>query len=467
MKTAILGEIVAWSQRYFRPILVLILIGITVIYGKSIMGTWHLAKGYEYEWVAQSLAAGKGFSFDGRHRWLFHNPIEDPQLSYRFEPSDPEKHFPTAWMEPVYTSFMAIWFAHFGEYGRIVLLGFNLLFVFLTAWIIFLIGKRIWGLPAGVIAVILLLITIYFNLGIFKRYIGNVWATGFLVCLCCLALVWCIEKLSVNRALVVGGLIGFTALTHSGTLLFAGLASLTILTMPESLSMRCKAIAGIFLAVILVVSPWTIRNYFMFDHFIPIRTGGGYVLYKGNVVLGVAIDPSLRVYNSDIIEMWEAPNAYQAVKMALRGDKKSIMHVFSKQMVEANAPSEFSNFNEHERDQVYKAEAVSFMRKNPWLTVRLMIAKALFYLFYWGILETVIAFLAVIGAIMLFQDIRSRAVIFLLAGLAAPYVISQPIYYRYRYPAEPLFILLASGAIVRIIEGLDHCFGQRRVAPKL
>jgi hypothetical protein len=442
-----LTKSVDWLKRNRRLVIIVLLMFPLMIYGRYILKHWERASGYEYEWVAQSLATGHGFSFDGRHRWLFINHDRNPDHKYPYDIADPDEYYATAWEEPVYVGFMALNFKLFGDYGRFVLMCFNLLFIYLTAWILFLIARQLWGPAAGIFAAVVMLAVPHSHLGTFNN-IGNVWAVGFMAAACCLTLIWCLEQLSVRRAILLGVLIGFTTLIHAGTLLFTGLAALVILITPESLVTRLKIITAMALAVAVTVSPWTIRNYNTFGHLIPVRTGSGYVLYKGNPTLGAAIEPSLSAaHPQGVTPMWQAKNAYEALQKATSGKERRAMHVYSQQMVESSAPPDFLHYNEYERDHLYKVEAVKFIKQNPWVITKLILAKARFYLFNWGLLHTAITIFGIIGAIVFIRDKRCRAAIFLMAGLTVPYVLSQPIYYRYRYPAEPFFILLFTGTI--------------------
>jgi 4-amino-4-deoxy-L-arabinose transferase-like glycosyltransferase len=101
---------------------------------------------------------------------------------------------------------------------------------------------------------------------------------------------WGIERLLAadtsegpGRAVAAGVLWGLAILTRETVLYFVPLAALWLATRPGSGS-RVRAAA--FLAVaLLVVVPWTYRNWLAFDAFIPVSTAGGQNLFQGNALI--------------------------------------------------------------------------------------------------------------------------------------------------------------------------------------
>jgi 4-amino-4-deoxy-L-arabinose transferase-like glycosyltransferase len=101
---------------------------------------------------------------------------------------------------------------------------------------------------------------------------------------------WGIERLLAadtsegpGRAVAAGVLWGMAILTRETVLYFVPLAALWLATRPGSGS-RVRAAA--FLAVaLLVVAPWTYRNWLAFDAFVPVSTAGGQNLFQGNALI--------------------------------------------------------------------------------------------------------------------------------------------------------------------------------------
>jgi 4-amino-4-deoxy-L-arabinose transferase-like glycosyltransferase len=101
---------------------------------------------------------------------------------------------------------------------------------------------------------------------------------------------WGIERLlaadasgGLGRAVAAGALWGAAILTRETVLYFVPLAALWLATRPQS-GARVRAAA--FLAVsLLVVAPWTYRNWLEFHAFVPVSTAGGQNLFQGNALI--------------------------------------------------------------------------------------------------------------------------------------------------------------------------------------
>lgn len=84
---------------------------------------------------------------------------------------------------------------------------------------------------------------------------------------------------------------GLTALTHAGTSLFAPISALMFLASGKPGKEVWQCSLAVVFAAALVVSPWTLRNYFTFGEFVPIRTGVGFMFYLGNSALADTFKP--------------------------------------------------------------------------------------------------------------------------------------------------------------------------------
>ncbi len=87
---------------------------------------------------------------------------------------------------------------------------------------------------------------------------------------------------------------------------------------------------------IVIIAPWTLRNYRVFGAFVPVSTNGGVNLFIGN--------------NE------EAKGAYME-------------------------PFEITSDNEAKRSKIYSKKAIEYILENP-LSFILLIPKKIFYLFY-------------------------------------------------------------------------------------
>ena len=101
---------------------------------------------------------------------------------------------------------------------------------------------------------------------------------------------WGIERLLAadaadgpGRAVAAGALWGLAILTRETVLYFVPLAALWLATRPGS---RARLRAAAFLAAsLLVVAPWTYRNWLEFHAFVPVSTAGGQNLFQGNALI--------------------------------------------------------------------------------------------------------------------------------------------------------------------------------------
>jgi 4-amino-4-deoxy-L-arabinose transferase-like glycosyltransferase len=101
---------------------------------------------------------------------------------------------------------------------------------------------------------------------------------------------WGIERLLAadtsegpGRAVAAGVLWGMAILTRETVLYFVPVAALWLATRPGR-GARVRGAA--FLAVsLLVVAPWTYRNWLAFDAFVPVSTAGGQNLFQGNALI--------------------------------------------------------------------------------------------------------------------------------------------------------------------------------------
>jgi dolichyl-phosphate-mannose-protein mannosyltransferase len=101
---------------------------------------------------------------------------------------------------------------------------------------------------------------------------------------------WGIERLlsadaadGPGRAVAAGALWGLAILTRETVLYFVPLAALWLATRPGR---GARLGAAAFLAVaLLVVAPWTYRNWLEFHAFVPVSTAGGQNLFQGNALI--------------------------------------------------------------------------------------------------------------------------------------------------------------------------------------
>lgn len=212
--------------------------------------------------IAYSLATGKGFA----------SPFQ-------------RDTGPTAWLTPVYPLLVAGIFKLFGIYTRrafFAAISLNISFSAATCVPIFYAGKRVAGL--GVASGAAWLWALFINAIMIP--FEWIWDTS-LAALLAATLLWATLELAESERwrdwIGYGLLWGITLMTNPslasvfpvllGWLVYQGRRK-------ERFHSTKPAIAAV-LAVVCCV-PWTVRNYLVFDRFIPFRSNLSYELYIGN-----------------------------------------------------------------------------------------------------------------------------------------------------------------------------------------
>jgi hypothetical protein len=250
---------------------------------------------FQYDMLARSLAAGNGY------RWYARQDLNLLTPYVRFDLSnvdyDPVRGVPTSFRAPLYPSFLALVYFLFGSgstrffaarLAQAILLGAPL------APLTYLVSKRLFPPPppgersariaAWVIACYPMLLVYPLGLGTENPFFILLLASF-------LFLLQAIERPSVSRLLLSGLFLGLTALTRSVILPFA-LAAFCLL-----LFLHGKRTLLSILALILVISPWIVRNSMLHHKLTGIETSMGYNLYlgyhpsgNGSFVFGPSLD---------------------------------------------------------------------------------------------------------------------------------------------------------------------------------
>jgi 4-amino-4-deoxy-L-arabinose transferase-like glycosyltransferase len=404
---------------------------------------WNEAKGYEYEWVALPLASGHGYSFESAGAWL------GPYTST-------SGYSPTAWVEPIQTMIIALAFYIFGEQGRFLLVLLNVLWIGMTAAIIYLLTERIVGSAVGLVVAVLFALLPFYRPEL-VLYIGNSALAVFLLSLCTLLIITCLEKVSTLRCLALAMVLGIAILAHAALMVFIPLAVILILTRFGARRVDVwKSSAIVPVIALLIITPWALRNTVTFGNVIPVRNGLGYQVYVGNLGLARTFDPVLQSDSTMLAPPWTTSNARQAVASLQNLDQGHALLGPAVKAVELNAPEEYQSYNEAQRDNVFLSHTVAFALERPLVIVRLALWKGVAFYGNWGPLFSMIAVAAFVGWFLMRRDLRVTGLMLLLVAYTIPYAISIPFYYRYRFPVEPILFVLAGVFLGVIIRGVGR-----------
>jgi hypothetical protein len=225
----------------------------------------HFSFGWETGRIARSVALGEGFS----------SPLHGPTG-------------PTAWMSPVYVYLLAAIFKVFGVYtfkSAVVTLGLNSLFSALTCLTVFFIADKSFG---RVIAIRAGWVWALFPYAI-DYAACRVWADCLNTLLFSLLFLVALSmedspRLKHLRVWIGFGLLaGISTLACPPTLPVALLLTAWICYRMRRRKMPWAPQASLAaVMMVLVLSPWFVRNYLTFDRFIPFRSNFWLEMRVGN-----------------------------------------------------------------------------------------------------------------------------------------------------------------------------------------
>jgi len=92
----------------------------------------------------------------------------------------------------------------------------------------------------------------------------------------------CVERPTCSLCVTVGVLLAVNALVKSVALAFIPVAALIIVLRGTDRMRRLGKASIVFVVAILVIAPWTVRNYFVLGGVVPVATNSGSVFWLGN-----------------------------------------------------------------------------------------------------------------------------------------------------------------------------------------
>jgi hypothetical protein len=88
------------------------------------------------------------------------------------------------------------------------------------------------------------------------------------------------------------------------------------------------------------------------------------------------------------------------------------------------------------------SHTIDFALAHPLIVLKMMVVKGIAFFFTnWPSVGFLTA-LALIGALIRITDRRANVITMFILLFAFPYMLSAPVYYRYRYPIESLIFVL-------------------------
>ncbi|HXX28303.1 MAG TPA: glycosyltransferase family 39 protein [Terriglobales bacterium] len=319
---------------------------------------------------------------------------------------------PTAQQPPLYPILLAAVFGVFGAYSLFSLwtaVGLNAILAGLTAIVILRIGGATFSRPVGVLSAWVWACWLYeaaVSIRLWESALSTLWLSLALLFLPAVA-----TSTRAPRWLLFGFLAGVAGLTNTTLLaLFPFFwLWLGIRCRGQGRSCNRRLLASVATCV-LVMTPWTIRNYVIFHRLMPVRDNFGLEFWVGN---HEETDPSVFPLSN---------------------------------------PAEYNRLGEIPFMEAKRQAALEFIRRHPQQFGRLLIRRArLFWIEPEGSAWQWISPLAWLGVLLAVWRKGIEAMPYLVVLLIFPLV-----YYlthtfpTYRHPIEPVMLLLAAYATLSL-----------------
>jgi 4-amino-4-deoxy-L-arabinose transferase-like glycosyltransferase len=326
---------------------------------------------------------------------------------------------PTAQQPPVYPYLLAGIFKITGVYSYPSLwgaVGLNAVLSSLTAVVIFKIGNRTFGASTGVLAAWIWSCWIYEAVVAIRLWESSL--SGLLLAIALLLLPELAGSLRPRLWLAFGALAGVAALTNTTLLSVFPFFWLWLWISYRRRGLSCSRwLAVSVIACLLVVLPWTIRNYITFHRLVPVRDNFG-------------------------LELW-------------LGNHQGVTHVFDSDFPILD-PTEYNRLGEIRFMEVKREIALEFIRQHPGQFARLSAER--FFRFWTAPEKSAwlpLSLLAWMGMALALQCKRWQAVPFAIVVLVFPivYYVTH-VFSTYRHPAEPMILLLAAYAVASALTAI-------------
>lgn len=407
---------------------------------------WDDARGHEYEAIAQSIVSGHGFAFPPERRWLY---LDD-------EPGQ-EVYGPTAWKEPIYPYFLAGWFEAAGpRIGRVAIVLCQIALLLVTCLLLYRLGDRLFGPPVGTLAALgtALIVDLHW---IASLSIQVPAVSGLLLVAGLLLLFRYLESPTLRFATGIGLFLGLATLTHAVLILLVPIAVIFVFLHGREGTRieRARPAVLIGVAAALTIMPWTVRNYAQFGHVIPVQTGFGLFANVTTPYLAETYDSGLDACGDGTEAVFEAEGPLDGL-MQLR-KSENFFRTWRRGMrcVSLGHADVYTTLNEHERDRLHREQLLRFVRERPRQFTELTVAKSLAYLLdipVNGRGSIPLAALGLTGAAVIARHPRMWVFPAVVLAYSVPFILTAPIYYRYRAPLTPLLTLLAVVLVWRLLE---------------
>ena len=364
----------------------------------------------QYDTIGWNLAFGDGFSL--------------------------EPGVPTPVRAPVYPFFLSFIYLIFGHSYLVVRLAQAILSA-LTCLVIYWLGKEIFDEEMG--RVTSLIIALYPVLISYTGFLLTETLFTFLLSITALFLVRAVKNRLGKYYAISGMLLGITTLCRATTMLFPFFIFVGLWAVYK---VKIRAIVHflIFLSMmVVVIIPWTVRNYFRFHTFLPVATGGGLTLWAGTYVpwdgkyQGVTTEP-LRTMGEE----------YSPIELDKRLFKEGVRNIKERPIKYfIMSIKKFPRFWITSHSSVFGID-----KPNSWY-LRERQYFPLFVKFCLLLLHTVTLILGIIGVFLIRRQWKSCIIPLLLICFFTGHIFLVTIP-RYHVPVLPYVFIFASVCLIKI-----------------
>lgn len=380
---------------------VLLRVGVALLMGDRVVELPGIQDQISYHALAVRLLNGYGFSFDSG--W------------YPFTPADtPTAHWSFAY--PLYLLGVYTIFGIHPLIARVIQAAFVGL---LTGFLVYRLSKRVFGETVALIAVGMAAVYtyfIYYSAALMTEALFMVASLGVLEFAYLL-----VERPTWLRALLLGSVLAIAVLLRQAILLFLPVLFIWLWLVGRKKLALYHFIVPLFI-VILIVAPWTWRNYRVYNRFLLLNSNAGYAFYSSN--------------HSTLGVKWTPENSV------------------------ASVPPDLQGLNEAQMDSILMRRSIDAVIDNPERYVLLTFSKFAEYFKFWpsnssgttSNLQRLFSFawllpLSLYGFYLARARLRDWALPLLYVfTTAATYLLSWPTA-RYRVPTDACLIPLAAFAV--------------------
>jgi 4-amino-4-deoxy-L-arabinose transferase-like glycosyltransferase len=220
---------------------------------------------YEYGEIVKNIHNGNGYS-------LFY--FENDSLKYKYNPE--AAPFRSAYMPPGYSMFLfPFFFINNENFRSIFILLVQIIISGMNAFFLYKLTCQLFTKKVGMIAALIYSLLPEFIYASANINIVTLYHTGILLFFYLLVQ----GKISISYSKLTFFILTLISLIY---LRFEFIVFILVISIFLYKQIGIKKLGLIYIAIILALSPWLIRNYLVFDHFPLLSTSTGLNLYRGH-----------------------------------------------------------------------------------------------------------------------------------------------------------------------------------------